>query len=509
MDESLREILYSKKNKGLIGFQELYRLAKATHPALTLKKAKAFIDSQENTQIFKPTRKDLFNPIVAPDHTYQCDLLFLKQSGKLNPIFVMLEITTRKGFLRLMKDKSALSTAIALQSILDEEKPIIKTIEHDDGKEFQGEFDELLQQENIDNVTFPKQENSKTSLGKVERLNRSIRQWWNKSYKGNESISAAIPEIQEFYNQREHGTTHQIPDNTTTPKQIAVARNIDNLRGANPRNRIRQLYKKGSQVRLREETDIFKKKSDAKWKRQTHTITDVNGINFKVSGEDRDFRAWEMLPVGTTQKAPERAQLPPEPMPVPALKRKLTKELAWDFGGAVEEPRTRSKAPVIAPAPVKKPEPKEKVLDIPEKILAHMFTGTSLTFTIQWRDSPAFRKKWEKYKAAFVDWDKLISDQPYQVLTSAKENNIVIAEYLLTLKDREEVKKIARKTGITLRQLDEVQKIIKREERQARKPAVPVQKPMLPPVPPPQPKPKSREGHILAANIVTEKRRRK
>ena len=84
----------------------------------------------------------------------------------------------------------------------------------------------------------------------------------------------------------------------------------------------------------------------------------------------------------------------------------------------------------------------------------------------------------------------------------------MIAEYLLTLKDREEVKKIARKTGITLSQLDEVQKIIKREERQARKPAV--QKPMLPPVPPPQPKPaKSREGHILAANIVTEKRRRK
>jgi len=109
-----------------------------------------------------------------------------------------------------------------------------------------------------------------------------------------------------------------------------------------------------------------------------------------------------------------------------------------------------------------------------------------------------------------VSWDKLISDQPYQVLTSAKENNIVIAEYLLTLKDREEVKKIARKTGITLSQLDEVQKIIEREERQARKPAVPVQKPLLPPVPPPQPKPaKSREGHILAANIVTEKRRRK
>jgi hypothetical protein len=81
MDESLREILYSKRNKGLIGFQELYRQAKATHPALTLKKAKAFLDSQENTQIFKPTRKDLFNPIVAPDHTYH-----LSQTRKLKDI---------------------------------------------------------------------------------------------------------------------------------------------------------------------------------------------------------------------------------------------------------------------------------------------------------------------------------------------------------------------------------------------------------------------------------------
>ena len=78
MNDLFRELFYSTKNKGLIGFQELYRQAKPLNSKVTLKLAKEFVDAQENTQIFKEPRRDLFNPIVAPDHSYQCDLLFIR-----------------------------------------------------------------------------------------------------------------------------------------------------------------------------------------------------------------------------------------------------------------------------------------------------------------------------------------------------------------------------------------------------------------------------------------------
>jgi hypothetical protein len=354
MDETLRSIFYSDKNKGLIGFKELYKQAKPALQSLTLKQTKAFLDSQENRQIFKTPAKDLFNPIIAPDHHFQCDLLFLRQGGRSNPVFVMVEITTRMAYLRAMKDKTALSCSVALRSILEIEKPIIKLIEHDDGGEFQGEFDQLCRQHNITNVSLPSQENSKTSLGKVERLNLTIRQFWNRSFNGRETVATAIPKIQEFYNQREHSTTHQVPENTTTQIQKARARIIDNLRGSKARTKIKKTFAEGTEVRLRADTDIFKKRSEPKWSRDTTTIEEADGVNFRVHGEDRVYRAWEMLPAAGTQKAPEPF-LPPEPKQKPRALQRLDEEIEPE--NILEAPRTREKPKQPAPKPPK-PAPK-------------------------------------------------------------------------------------------------------------------------------------------------------
>jgi len=433
MNDMFRELFYSTKNKGLIGFQELYRLAKPLNPKVTLKLAKEFVDAQENTQIFKEPRRDLFNPIVAPDHSYQCDLLFIRDGGKLNPVFVMMEITTRMGFLRAMKDKTAESTAAALQSILDTEQPEIKALEHDDGKEFKGAFEELLQAKNITDVTFPRLENSKTSLGKVERFNLTIRRFWNRSFRGRVRVSEAIPEIQEFYNGRKHSATNRAPEQTTAPEQIAKVRAMDVIRGSEARNNIRKDFKKGVQVRLREDTDVFKKKSEAKWRRKIHTITAVDGVNFQVSdAEDRNYRAWEMLPLKAVQTEPERPRLPPEPKPVRAGIRKLQKEIEKE--NIVTAPRERLKPPVPKQAPKPPPKPAAK----PKK---------ENVFTLRRVDGHEFKKVKGKLKLFFkvdyhivengVEKPTLYPIQPAENFWSDEGINPLIKKYVASIKAKD------------------------------------------------------------------------
>ena len=377
------------ESKGILTFTKLYKKAKPEFPKLTLKAAKEFVDRQENAQLFKQGRKDLFTPIVAPDNSYQCDLLFLKQAGRLNPVLVAIEITTRRAFLRLLPNKTAQATATAFQSILDTGAKI-QIIEHDDGAEFKGAFEALLQANNITDITFPSQENSKTSLGKVERLNLTIRQWWNKGYKDRIALSKFIPEIETFYNNEEHSTTHQKPIETD-PEQ---ARAIDLKRGYNARKAIETNFKQGQQVRIREETDVFRKKSEPKWKRAVHTISSTDGINIQVSDEDRAFRAWELLPIANNTQA--QAKLEPLPKQVPKRIRKLKEEV--ETTNIQEQPRVRA-APKRAVEPPK-PQPKKQAVYTPEAILGHQIVKVKgrnkLFLEVRWKDaSPEINEKYQ------------------------------------------------------------------------------------------------------------------
>ena len=402
----------------LLTYRKLYNKAKPHIPQLTLKQAREFVDKQERSQLFKKPRKDLYTPIMAPDHSYQCDLLFFNHRGRDDPVFVLVEITTRRAFLRPMPNKTAQATAAALQSVLDEGTQV-KFLEHDDGKEFQGAFKNLCIKHNITDITFPSRENSKTSLGKVERLNLSVRTWFEKSY-SNQPFHQAIKEIETYYNEQEHSATHQRPIDADPD----TARLPDLQRAAQVKDRISKTYRPGQKVRVREERDIFRKKSKAKWKPEIQTIQEIQGPNITLKNDDEPHRAWELLPIAAdTAKAPKQTTIPKTK---PGI-RKLQKEI--EARNIQPQPRTRAKPPAPTPpepkpAPKPKPPKEERVL-LPERILNHQ------VIKLKGRNQLFLEVQW---KGLTPEQNETFKLQPVKNFATPEGLNPLVAKYLRALK---------------------------------------------------------------------------
>jgi hypothetical protein len=293
----------------------------------------------------------------------------------------------------------------------------------------------LLIQHNIEQKTYlntSKNENQKTSMGKVERLNRTIREIWERDYT-KEDFDEALKKIQEFYNEQRHSVTGMTPNETTTPETIAQAHVIETIRGSEPRTQIKKEYKLGTQVRLREPTDIFKKKSKAKWKKEIHTITKVDGVDFYVSGEGtKKFRAWEMLPIKSVLVKSEQPAIPKEPRIRRGIKQ-LPEEVQTENILPPEKKRPNPPKPLPSPQPPKKvKEPR----DIPEKIISHTW-GPKLFFKVRWKDSEAFRKYWGSKTRKWNGFEShspnnIVSTQPFTAFTDKSKTNQVVADYLVT-----------------------------------------------------------------------------
>lgn len=138
--------------------------------------------------------------------------------------------------------------------------------------------------------------------------------------------------------------------------------------------------------------------------------------------------------------------------------RKVTREV----GREPVAPRARAERarappvkPVVAKEQLKKTVVKVDEVDTPLKLLDHEWgTGKqreNLRFLIQWKDTPAFRAKWEKSKAVFARWDDgiIASWQPWTALTQRGVTNAVVGAYLKTIKDKQQRLDIEEKMGLT------------------------------------------------------------
>jgi hypothetical protein len=210
MDEQLRDLFYSDTLLGLATPKQLALAARESGLALSQAQARDFIRKQAVNQRFRPiARMHLFVPVTASPGTYQIDTLFVK--GK--PVIVMIELTSRKVYTAVVKNRTAGVCAAAFKDMLEDIReagePIV-SIESDDGGEFKGAFQRVLDAEGISHLTYPSTSASDTALSKVERVNLTLRKFLNKTKY--EHLSTAMPKITEFYNNREHSATKKAPN---------------------------------------------------------------------------------------------------------------------------------------------------------------------------------------------------------------------------------------------------------------------------------------------------------
>jgi hypothetical protein len=306
--------IYYKDLNGVANANELLKAVKNKGILYTLKEAKEFLAKQETVQVYKKLDDtNLYAPITGDVGTYQADLLFLKEGEEeeqLYPVLVVVEITSRKGYFRSLENKTGPTVAKAFESIIASikaSKQNISIIETDSGSEFKAqEFINVCVRNDIVSRMYPRAENSKTALAKVERLNGTIRMWFNQAFRGRVSPKRAVATIENIYNNRTHSSTGMRPVAVTTKGDYTYLRANDEIKGAKARYTIKKKYYVGLKVRLREPSDIFRKKSEQKWGNTVHTITEQDGYSFKVNDRPETFRAWEMLPIKSVQKIPKR-----------------------------------------------------------------------------------------------------------------------------------------------------------------------------------------------------------
>eukprot|EP00732_Lithocolla_globosa_P000388 Lithocolla_globosa_v1_NODE_115_length_6172_cov_14.462155.p6 type:complete len:155 gc:universal NODE_115_length_6172_cov_14.462155:2955-2491(-) len=143
MTATLAQLYYSPKT-GFRGLSELQRLSGRSTAEI-----KAFLDKQEVHQLHRRQGKRNYYPITGPAGTYQMDLTFFDQYSGQNSgykiILTAIEVSTRRGYAKPLKSKSA-------KPILEATKEIIKeaakytpftVVGTDQGSEFKDFFYDL------------------------------------------------------------------------------------------------------------------------------------------------------------------------------------------------------------------------------------------------------------------------------------------------------------------------------------------------------------------------------
>lgn len=316
MEDQLRSLFYDTFS----GLATAKELAEAAHT--TQKVAKSFITKQASVQQFrKVDRGSFFIPITAKPGAYQVDLMFVKRQ----PVLVAIEITSRKVYTAVLKDKTGHSASTEMGEIIQKIKANnepINTIESDSGGEFLSKFDAVLKSNGIHHVVYPKTDNKNTSLAKVERVNQTLRGYYEKlkSAVGAPSLGEAMSKVTARYNSRVHSSTDATP-NSFKPEDFAPQFNKEAVRGLPARRLANKTFAIGDQVRIARNFDVFEKGSAPTFSKDLYTIYRTEKFSYYVksskgkleytkAGIEKPWRAWEMLPAKQVEYRP---QAEPEP----------------------------------------------------------------------------------------------------------------------------------------------------------------------------------------------------
>jgi transposase InsO family protein len=173
--EALLKRIYYDPKRGLGSAEKLYREANAESGGLKISHAtvKAWLEKQSVHQRFRHV-KATYMPIVGKPGAVQADLTFHGWRKDLIPILTVIDLTSRYAWAVVLPNKEEPTVSKAFEKILESERgKKIKIIETDSGSEFiTKRFAEMLADHKVELVLI--QVGDKTSLGKIERFNRTL-----------------------------------------------------------------------------------------------------------------------------------------------------------------------------------------------------------------------------------------------------------------------------------------------------------------------------------------------
>jgi hypothetical protein len=340
MNEEL-ETLYNGKLLGAANPQTLKSRAEKIGIHITLEQARAFIRSHQTAQQFRYVNPRPFHvSIVGKPNQYACDLMFVQRGTEKVPILVVEELTSRLGYARVMPNKLASITLATFKLILNDienDGGKVESLEHDAGSEFKGVFREFLVEKNIEDITFPRGNASKTALGKLNVMIRTIRTMLLKATMNfGGDWRQKLKDVMEFYNSVKSVATGFAPEDAKKEHTQNYIRMIEIGKGTAARKKV-DAFKIGQKVRVLINYDVFRRhRVKPHFSKDIFTIAERQGYSFKLKNDKdewvmadsekgdpqnyiRLWRAWELLQVDKTIAPP--VQEPIQELPIREQRR--------------------------------------------------------------------------------------------------------------------------------------------------------------------------------------------
>jgi transposase InsO family protein len=305
--ESKKDLInkaYSNPAIGLGGVEKLYQ--KLKDKGITKKEIQEVLRNNELNQITTSNSKINYIPIIAKKpYSYQMDVAKYDNYKTFNKNYVALlaiiEITSRKGFLYPLKSLEADEVYPSIEEFIKENP--VNQITSDNGSEFINSKVQQLAKEHKIEWRFS-QPGEKTTMGKVERFNKTIRdiisRWFTQT--GKKEYVSIIPDILENYNSSKHRSTKMAPNDFKFKNfDKFVESQKESPEYLNALYDMNQ-FNIGDKVRIAKNKSQFEKGSKT-FSQEIYTIVDIIGYKFQLANENGTiikqlYKHYEMKKVG-------------------------------------------------------------------------------------------------------------------------------------------------------------------------------------------------------------------
>ena len=252
---------------------------------------------QHQTQTIKYNKSAMFPPIIACKHSYQMDLMFLKQFASLNDrydsIFNIIEITTKKVYSYPLKYKNSTEVFENFMKFYNSIDKKLNSIEMDGG----GEFSKIIQFCKENDIHYIIYNGEKNSMAIVERFNRTLRDYITRNCPNGRWIDK-LNDIVYLYNNKKSSSTNETPENLENDEKKQNSYR-ETLIGKLAKYQVElSKFKIGDKVRIYKNSGPFEK-GGGNFSKGIHEITNIKGLSMYIdNNNNKRYKVYQVMKVG-------------------------------------------------------------------------------------------------------------------------------------------------------------------------------------------------------------------
>ena len=311
VDDVISRVYYNV-DTGFGSIAKTHEQATKLDPSISVADVRSFLAKQEHRQV-KRRRKDNSWIPFGPREQFQIDLADFGRESEYRYALLAIDPFTKKLAVVPIRDKTSISTASAVESVLSE-LDVPNFVYTDDGGEFQGAFEAKLGEYRIEHIV------SRSPASFVERAIRTLRDgitvrlvalsmpkkyWWK-----------LVKPVVDQYNDTPHTTTTVKPNEAAELDWDKDREKILEVRAAIEGNA--HQGRKYPHISVGDRVKVLRKpgkygefKSDfMAWSRETYEVVEIayeaETPVFFLKGRPRPLRLHEILKVEDVKKAPRR-----------------------------------------------------------------------------------------------------------------------------------------------------------------------------------------------------------